>query len=108
MNVGILSAHAKSARGAARRLADSGYPCEGVACDVSNVDSVRRAIRKVDDQFDGIDVIVNCAGILDVCPILEMSPEQWDNVMAVNLKGTFLLVQQALPYLEKGHRSEEH
>jgi 3-oxoacyl-[acyl-carrier protein] reductase len=103
MNIGILSAHAKSVRGAARRLVASGYPCESAACNVSDVDSVRQAIRKVADRFDGIDVVVNCAGILDVCPILEMSPEQWDNVMAVNLKGTFLLVQQALPYLEKGH-----
>jgi 3-oxoacyl-[acyl-carrier protein] reductase len=103
MNVGILSAHAKNALRAARRLTSLGYPCKGVACDVSDVDSVRRAIRKVADQFGGIDVVVNCAGILDVGAILETSPEQWDNVMAVNLKGTFLLVQQALPYLEKGH-----
>lgn len=103
MNVGILSVHAKNAKGAAGRLVRLGYTCEGLACDVSDVDSVRQAIRKVVDRFDGIDVIVNCAGILDVCPIREMSPKQWDNVMAVNLKGTFLLVQQALPYLEKGH-----
>ena len=47
MNLGILSAHAKSARGAARRLADSGYPCEGVACDISNAESVRSALKKV-------------------------------------------------------------
>ena len=101
MNVGILSVGAESAKGAARNLADSGYPCEGVRCDVSDAESVRSALKKVVSRFGGIDVVVNCAGILDVTSISEMSPRHWDNIMAVNLKGTFLVVQQALPYLKK-------
>jgi 3-oxoacyl-[acyl-carrier protein] reductase len=101
MNVGILSVRVESAKGAAQHLADSGYSCEGVPCDVSDVESVRSALKKVVSRFGGIDVVVNCAGILDVSSIPEMSLQHWDNVMAVNLKGTFLVVQQALPYLEK-------
>ena len=101
MNVGILSVRAESAKGAAQHLAASGYPCEGVPCDVSDAKSVRSALKKVVSRFGGIDVVVNCAGILDVSSIPKMSPKHWDNIMAVNLKGTFLVVQQALCYLEK-------
>jgi 3-oxoacyl-[acyl-carrier protein] reductase len=101
MNVGILSVKAESAKEAARHLADLGFPCEGIACDVSNAKSVRSAIKKVVSRFGGIDVIVNCAGILDVSSIPEMSSQHWDSVMAVNVKGVFLVVQQALPYLKK-------
>ncbi len=101
MSVGILSLRVESATGAAQELANSGYPCEGVSCDVSDVESVGSALKKVVSRFGGIDVVVNCAGILDVSSIPEMSPQHWDKIMAVNLKGTFLVVQQALPYLEK-------
>lgn len=102
MNVGILSVREESAKTAAQALSDAGYSCAGVACDVSDVESVRSAIATVVERFGGIDVVVNCAGVLDMSPIEEMSPEHWDTIMAVNLKGSFLVVQQALPYLEKG------
>ncbi len=101
MNVGILSVRMESVKEAAQQLADSGYPCEGAMCDVSDVESVGTAIKKVATRFGGIDVVVNCAGVLDVTSITEMSSEHWDNVMAVNLKGMFFVVQQALPFLEK-------
>lgn len=101
MNVGILSVTLESAKGAAQHLADMGYPCEGIACEVSNVKSVRSAIKKVVGRFGGLDVIVNCAGILDVSSIPETSSQHWDNVMAVNVKGMFLVVQQALPHLKR-------
>jgi 3-oxoacyl-[acyl-carrier protein] reductase len=101
MNVGILSVRAESAKTAAQHLADSGYPCKGVACDVSDVESVHSALKTVVSRFGGIDVVVNCAGILDVSSIPDMSPQHWDEIMAVNLKGTFLVVQQAMPYLQK-------
>lgn len=101
LSVGILSSNAKNAKRAARRLAGFGYACEGIGCDVSDFGSVCQAIREVVGRFGGLDVVVNCAGILDITSISETSPERWDRVMAVNLKGTFLMIQQALPFLEK-------
>ena len=101
MNVAILSVHAESAKKAAQALSNAGYPSEGFACEVSDLESVRGALQSTVDRFGGIDVVVNCAGILDVSAIQDMSPEHWDKIMGVNLKGSFLVAQQALPHLEK-------
>lgn len=101
MHVGILSARQESAAAAAQSLSNSGLSCVGLACDVSDLDSVQSAIQSVAGQFGGIDVVVNCAGVLDVSPIQEITPEHWDNIMGINLKGTFLVTQQAIPHLEK-------
>lgn len=101
MQVGILSARQESAAAAAQSLSNAGLSCVGVACDVSDLDSVRRAIQSVSEHFGGIDVVVNCAGVLDKSPIHDISPEHWDHIMGINLKGTFLVTQQAIAYLEK-------
>lgn len=101
MNVGVLSVHEESAQAAAKSLSDAGYSCAGVTCDVSDLESVRNAIQSVVARFGGIDVVVNCAGVLDVLPIQDISPEHWDEIMGINLKGCFLVSQQTIPFLEK-------
>lgn len=101
MNIGILSVREESAQAAAKTLSDAGYSCAGVACDVSDLESVRSAIQSVVERFGGVDVVVNCAGVLDVSPISDISPEHWDKIMGINLKGCFLVSQQAIPFLEK-------
>lgn len=101
MNVGILSVREESAQAAAKILSDAGYSCAGVACDVSDLESVRSAILSVVARFGGVDVVVNCAGVLDISPIPDISPEHWDKIMGINLKGCFLVSQQAIPFLEK-------
>lgn len=103
MNIGILSVHKESAENAAKVLRDAGQKCIGLECNVSDVDSVRSALETIHEHFGALDVVVNCAGILDLYSIQEMPTEYWDEVMAVNLKGTFIIIQQALPYLEKSH-----
>ena len=75
MNVGILSVHKKNAEKAAKTLTDAGRKCLGFQCNVSEVDSVKRALEKVHAYFGCIDVVVNCAGILDLYKIHEMPTE---------------------------------
>ena len=101
MNVGIISVQNENVEKAAERLTDQGYTCIGCQCDVSDIASVRATLEKINDKFGRIDVIVNCAGILDLSSIQDISVECWDKVMAVNLRGTFLMIQQSITYLEK-------
>jgi NAD(P)-dependent dehydrogenase (short-subunit alcohol dehydrogenase family) len=101
MQVGVLSVSPGAAAAAARSLGESAHLAIGVQCDVSNAGSVHSALTRVADHFGGIDVVVNSAGVLDMAKIDEMSVEHWDKVMAINLRGTFLVIQKALPYLEK-------
>jgi NAD(P)-dependent dehydrogenase (short-subunit alcohol dehydrogenase family) len=61
--------------------------------DVSNVGSISRLVASVRERFERIDVLVNCAGIGANKPFLETPVELFDRIIAVNLRGTFLLSQ---------------
>ena len=74
----------------------------GLKCDVSSISEITCAMETAAKEYGGIDVLVNNAGILFSTPIPEVSEEEWDIVMAVNLKGMFFAVQKALPYLTSG------
>lgn len=63
--------------------------------DVSQWRDVERWVRKTVDQLGSIDVLVNNAGISENRPFLELTPEDFDRVIAVNLRGTFLCTQAA-------------
>ncbi len=56
------------------------------------------------DRYGGVDVLCANAGMFPQVKIEDMSPETWDDVMATNLKGTFLSVKACVPYLKKSGR----
>lgn len=86
---------------AAGRLKAKGYEALGVRMDVGRNDSIREAIAAAVRAFGGIDIVVNNAGILSALSIEEMTREEWDKVLNVNLGGTFFVIQAALPFLKK-------
>lgn len=72
-------------------------------CDVSDATAVARAFGEILDAFDGIDVLVNNAGVQRYGTVTETSEDLWDEVMNVNLKSAFLCAQAALPSMvERG------
>ena len=66
-------------------------------CDMEKMDngSAAALIAKVKAEFDGVDVLVNNAGIIRRAPIFEFSEEYWDDVLQINLKALFFLSQAA-------------
>lgn len=71
--------------------------------DVSREEEVQRAIEQVLRAWGRIDILVNNAGILAQTPLKEMTVEEWDRVIAVNLRGTFLCCRAVVPHmLERG------
>ena len=68
-----------------------------VSCDVTDQAAVHAAVDRAIDAFGRIDVLVNSAGIRDVSPAGELTLEQWNRVLAVNLTGTFLFSQAVAP-----------
>lgn len=100
-NVAILSVSKNSAKKAALSLDDTQSRAIGFRCDVADEFSVEETLSKINSHFGGIDILVNSAGILDMSSIEEMTMDNWDQVMAINLKGTFIAVQKAIKYLEK-------
>lgn len=70
--------------------------------DVSQPDQMQSAIDKIAQQFGTIDIVFANAGINGVwAPIEDLAPEEWDTTININLKGTFLTVKYAVPYLKQ-------
>jgi 3-oxoacyl-[acyl-carrier protein] reductase len=67
-----------------------------VQVDVSKSDQVKAAFDLVEEKFNGLDILVNSAGVIAGHSITEIPEEEWDWVIDVNLKGTFLCTQAAL------------
>lgn len=75
---------------------------EGVPIDVTEESSVRACVEQVIRDFGRIDVAVVLAGIFQGSPISEITADDWDRVLAVNLKGTFLVCREVLPHMQQG------
>ena len=73
----------------------------GVTCDVSQVADVENLMAEAVSETGRIDVLVNTAGLWVEGPTEAMTEEDWDRVMAVNLKGTFFCCSRAIPELKK-------
>ncbi len=81
----------------AERIRKEGNVARACQTDVSNEDSVRAMVRSVVDAYGRINALVNNAGIYPKSAIIPMSKEEWDRVLAVNLKGAFLCCKHVLP-----------
>jgi meso-butanediol dehydrogenase / (S,S)-butanediol dehydrogenase / diacetyl reductase len=67
----------------------------GICADVSDADAVEKAFQQLDETIGGIDILIANAGISIRQSFVDISPEQWDKVIAVNLRGIFLCSSQA-------------
>lgn len=73
----------------------------GCICDIRHEDQVRTAVERTREVFGGIDVVVNNASAIHLAGIRETSLKRFDLLQAVNVRGTFLVTQQCLPFLEQ-------
>lgn len=85
----------------AREFTAKGYVTAAIKADVSNPDDVRKLMSEIVEKFETIDIVVNNAGITMDALLLRMSEEAWDKVLAVNLKGPFLVIQAAAKVMIK-------
>ncbi len=74
-------------------------------CDVAREAEVGASIEQAIEQFGGLQIVVNCAGVVHVGPLDETSERQWDELMAVNVKSIFLSLKHAIGHLRKHRRS---
>jgi NAD(P)-dependent dehydrogenase (short-subunit alcohol dehydrogenase family) len=73
-----------------------------LVADISDADQMRAAAERAAREWNRIDIVFANAGINGVwAPVEELEPEEWDKTLSVNLRGTFLSVKYAVPYLKR-------
>lgn len=89
----------------AKEITDSGCDAQTYVMDVSDLESVERVVDGVIKDCGRLDFVINNAGIDYTKPIEEMTFDEWDRVMNVNLRGPFIISKVAFPHLRKnrGH-----
>lgn len=99
--VACLDRDAEAVEQVGGALRSSGAECITLACDVSDARAVFEGVEAIARHYGRLDVVVNSAGIDYTVPVDEMSVEQWDRVIAVNLRGPFLVSKAALPVMKR-------
>ena len=87
------------AAGAAKAAAELGPDHLGLACDVTDKADCVRAVADVTRAFGKIDVLVNNAGVTQPVKVWDISPEDWDRIQDVNLRGVLFLSQAVMPLM---------
>jgi len=113
--IGLACARALAAEGVGLVLADVdgeaaatsamelGGEHTGIDVDVTSKADVERMVDVALGRFGRLDVLVHCAGIFHATPFDRIEPDEWDRIIAVNLRGTFLTAQAALrPMVSRG------
>lgn len=71
-----------------------------IECDVTNAAQCARAVDEILRTFGRIDILFNCAGIIRRSTVVETQEEEWDRVMAVNVKSVYLMSRYVIPIME--------
>ena len=88
-------------RAAATALAGEAAEVEAVPGDVSAAGDVARMVERALERFGAIHVLVNNAGVLRPTAVIDIEEEEWDRVVNVNLKGTYLCSRAVLPAMRR-------
>jgi len=99
--VAVLDRAAEAAEALAKEIAGRGGHATAHAVDVADRGAFAAAAAEIAEAAGGIDILVNGAGTTVRRMIPEMSPEDWDRVIAVNLTGSFNGIQAVLPYMRR-------
>ena len=91
----------EAAARAAKGIQDAGGKAIAVAGDVTSSGDVADVVRTALDTYGRIDILVNNAGVLRPTKVIDIEEDEWDWVIAVNLKGTYLCSRAVLPAMRE-------
>lgn len=80
-------------------LADAGAHASAVTADIAEEADVIRLVEATLDAFGRLDIVVNAAGVQPYGTVVDTDESTWDHVLAVNLKGTYLVCRHAIPQM---------
>jgi len=94
-HVVVADVRGDDAQRVALAIKNSGGSAIGTELDVRSSTDIKKVMKEAVGCLGQINIAVNCAGILSINPVEDITEELWDNIMAVNAKGTFLFCQAA-------------
>jgi 2-hydroxycyclohexanecarboxyl-CoA dehydrogenase len=95
--VGVLDRDVATAAATSDAIVEAGGRTLAVPCDITELDSVRAAVERVNDQLGPIDALVNNAGWDVFKPFLQTTPEEWRRLIDINLVGVLNMHHTVLP-----------
>ena len=100
--IGALSRSMDELKETVDEIQDQGGDAIALEADISVPKDMEQATRRLVDRYGRLDIVFANAGINGVwAPLEDLKPEDWDKTLDINLKGTFLTVKYAVPYLKK-------
>ena len=99
MAVAVLDLNEADCAGTVKEIENAGGKALAVGADVSKTDQANAAVERVAAELGEPTVLVNNAGIIRDAMLFKMTDEQWDTVIAVNLRGPFLMTRAAQKYM---------
>ena len=100
-SVVINDINAEAAARAASELSAQGHAALAVPGDVTSGKDVGRLMASAADRYGEVHILVNNAGVLRPTPVIDIDEDEWDLVVNVNLKGTYLCSRAVLPGMQK-------
>ncbi|MGB3681172.1 MAG: 3-oxoacyl-ACP reductase FabG [Rubrobacteraceae bacterium] len=98
-NIAVLDLSAEACQETVEAVEATGSEALAIACDVSSSQQVTAAFEEVANRFGRIDILINNAGVLRDNLSFKMSEEDWDTVLDIHLKGSFLCSKAAQKYM---------
>ncbi|MGD8998688.1 MAG: SDR family oxidoreductase [Anaerolineae bacterium] len=95
--VAVVDLDAVGGQAVVRAIAGEGGQALFLRCDVSQAADCQRAVQETLDKLGRLDILFNNAGIIRRATVIDTTEEEWDRVMAVNVKSIFLLSKVAIP-----------
>ncbi|WP_409291984.1 SDR family NAD(P)-dependent oxidoreductase [Peribacillus sp. SCS-37] len=90
--------------GTEEEIIKSGGRARFILTDVRKEEDILKMLGDVMEEFNSIDYVINNAGVSEFKPLLELTTEEWDNVIQINLRSTFILSREAARRMKKGGR----
>ncbi len=100
-NVVVADVNYQAAADVVGELTAQNKPALAVGVDVTSKSQVQEMVAKAVKEFGSLHILVNNAGVLRPSRVSDIEEQEWDFVVGINLKGTFLCSQAALPYMQQ-------
>ncbi len=97
VHVGLVGLTEANIENVSAELEHTGVKRSIAQGDVSDIESVNQAVRKVSSELGPVDILINNAGIGKYGGFMDLNPEEWEKVIQVNLMGTYYVTRAVLP-----------